>query len=119
MYAYALLDAEKMMTALGRTGLSEEYRGRREKLLSRIQECCYDPKKGLFREGPDFFQYFPRHAQAGAVLCGFFEGGEARKFLQRALDDLEVLKCSFSTSYEWFRAMEKSGMTEEIQKEIY
>ena len=118
MYAYALQCAEELMDALGRTGLSSEYRTRRERLLERIMTCCYDTEKGLIREGPSFSQY-SRHAQAWAVLCGLFEGLEARKLLERASSDQEVLSCTFSTSYEWFRAMEKAGMTEEIRKEIY
>ncbi len=61
---------------------------------------------------------YSRHAQAWAVLCGLTEGRGSREILQRAIDDPKVLKCSFSTSYEWFRAMETAGMTEEIQKEI-
>ena len=67
MFLYALLDAEKLMNALGRTGLASEYRTRREKLCTRIMECCYDAEKGLFREGPAFRQY-TRHAQAWAVF---------------------------------------------------
>ncbi len=117
MFLYALLDAEKLMNALGRTGLASEYRTRREKLCARIMECCYDAEKGLFREGPAFRQY-TCHAQAWAVLCGLFEGEEAKALLRRARADESVLKCSFSTAFEWFRALELTGMKAEIMEEL-
>lgn len=63
----------------------------------------------MYREGPECRQ-FTQHAQAWAVLNELVEGEAARTVLAGAIEDAECLKCSFSTAYEWFRALEKAEM---------
>ena len=109
MYAYALDCAACMSDAAGRKGLAEEYRCRRKALLDRIQTLCWDEERTMYREGPDYPQ-FTQHAQAWAVLNDLTEKNESAKILSAAIESEDCLKCSFSTSFEWFRALEKAGM---------
>lgn len=117
MYAYALDCASKLMAKTGRPALAEEYRARREAILAAIEKRCWDETAGLYREGPDVPQ-FSRHAQAWAVLNGMKEGTQAETLLRTAMDKDDCLVCSFSTSFEWFRALEKAGMFAEMRREL-
>lgn len=109
MYAHALERAAVLWEAGGRPGLAQEYRTRKAAILDRIQELCWSDARGMYREGPTFEQY-TQHAQAWAILDGLATGEKARTILHHAMDDSEVLRVSFSTSYEWFRALEKAGL---------
>ena len=117
MYAYALRCGEDLFRRAGRGGIAEEYAQRRAALLARIRESCYDPEKGLYREGPACEQ-ITQHAQAWAVLNGLASGKEAGALLQRALQDPGCLRVTFSTAYEWFRALEEAGMYGQIRKDM-
>ena len=115
MYALALEKSAVLWEAAGRKGLAEEYRERKASILERVYSLCWDADREMVREGPNFSQ-FTQHAQSWAVLTGMLEGQQARTALRRAMDDGDVLKCGFSTSYEWFRALEQAGMYEETEK---
>ncbi len=117
MYAYALQCAADFMEGQGRTGLASEYREQCTHILSAVEGLCWDEEAGLYREGPDF-QQFSRHAQAWAVLNGLKEGEDAARLLKAALEREDILRCSFSASYEWFRALEKAGLYDDMRKEL-
>ena len=114
MYAYALECGAKLYEATGRPGTAEEYRQRREDILSKVKELCFDPEKGMVREGPAC-RKFTRHAQAWAVVNGMLDEKESRRALQASLS---CPPCSFSTSYEWFRALERAGMEEQMRRDL-
>lgn len=117
MYAYALGCGSSLFSAMGRKGLAEEYKSRREALLERIQDLCWDAEKGMYREGPECRQ-FTQHAQSWAVLNGLAQGEAAKEILTHAIEDGDCLKCSFSTAYEWFRALEIAGMQEAMRDSL-
>lgn len=117
MYAYALFCGGTLFAAMGRNSLAEEYLSRREAILGKVQSLCWDQEKGMYREGPECRQ-FTQHAQSWAVLNGLSQGENARRILARAIEDGECLKCSFSTAYEWFRALEKAGMYEVMRDSL-
>ncbi len=108
MYGYALECGAYIYEATGREGVAEEYRLRKQKICRYIKEKCWSEDKGLFREGPDFEQYSV-HAQSWAVLCGLVGGGEAGTLMERALTMPDIIPCSFSTSFEIFKALSISG----------
>ena len=89
--------------------MAEEYLSRQSNIVSTIQKLCWDNEKGMYREGPAFAQ-FTQHAQAWAVLNGMADKENAQQILKNAMEDDKVIKCSFSTAYEWFRAMEQAGL---------
>lgn len=109
MYAYALECAAKLNETAGRTGMADEYRKRKEKILKEIHTQCWDEERGMYREGPSYPQY-TCHAQAWAVLNRLPDMETAKNMLRRAAEEEDVLKCSFSTAYEWFRACEQAGI---------
>lgn len=115
MYALALEKAAVLWDAAGRPFLAAEYRARKKAITDRVFDLCWDAERGMLREGPDFAQ-FTQHAQSWAVLTGMLEGQAAKTALRHAIDDADVLKCGFSTAYEWFRALEQAGMYEETAR---
>lgn len=117
MYALALRNAAELNRIFGRRDTAEEYEKRQEKILSKVDELCWDEKRQMYREGPGFQQY-TQHAQAWAVLNGLAYGDKAKTALQHAWEEEDVLKVTFSTSYEWFRALEKVGMYSMTEKDM-
>ncbi len=111
MYAYALECAAKLNETAGRAGMAEEYRMRKQEILQKIEALCWDEKREMYREGPGFEQY-TCHAQAWAVLNDLPDLKRAKRMLRHAAEDGDVLKCTFSTAYEWFRACEQAGVYE-------
>ena len=114
MYAYALECGAKLYEKTGRPGTAEEYRQRRTDILQRVRDTCFDPDRGMVREGPAC-QQFTRHAQAWAVLNGLLAEKESIRALKSATS---CPPCSFATSYEWFRVLEKAGMEEQLRKDL-
>ncbi len=114
MYALALDRGAALMEAAGRAELGNEYRRRQKEVLDKVRSLCWDEGGQMFREGPAFSQY-SQHAQSWAVLNGILTGEQAVRTLRRAMADPEVLRCSFSTSFEWFRALETAGIYQETQ----
>lgn len=119
MYAYALKTAAELCMVSGRTGLAEEYKDRQRAILESVDRLCWDETAGMYREGPDFYQ-FTQHAQAWRVLNGEIDEKKAGEILMRAVrpsDEMRenVLACSFSTAYELFRALEQTGLYEETE----
>ncbi len=114
MYAYALECGAKLYETTGRPGTAMEYRNRRADILQKVKELCYDPEKGMVREGPGCPQ-FTRHAQAWAVLNGLLDETESVRALKSAIS---CPPCSFAASYEWFRALEKAGMEKQMRRDL-
>lgn len=109
MYALALEKSAVLWDAAGRGEMAAQYRQRKQSILERVSALCWDEERGMVREGPHFCQ-FTQHAQSWAVLTGMLKGEKARKALLHAAREEDVLKCSFSTAYEWFRALEEAGL---------
>lgn len=115
MYAYALQCAAELVQATGRKALAQEYLDRQQAICERIKELCWDQERGMYREGPDFIQ-FTQHAQSWAALNGMGTREERRKMLLHAMREPDVISCSFSTSYELFRALEQENLYGETEK---
>ena len=112
MYAYALEQAARINEASGRPGMAQEYRERKDKVCAAVQALCWDEARQMYREGPAYAQ-FTQHAQAWAVLCGL---GDER-CVRAAATEKDVLPVTFSTSNEWFRALEQTGLYQEYGKQ--
>lgn len=118
MYAYALTCGAELNEAWGRIGIAEEYKIRSEAVKDKIRELCWDEDRNMYKEGPDTRQY-TRHAQAWAVLNELQDKETGRKILINALEGEDVIPCSFSASYEWFRALEMVGMYEMTKNDMF
>lgn len=117
MYALALEKAAVLWDAAGRPALAEEYRKRKAAITEAVYRLCWDEDREMLREGPAFSQ-FTQHAQAWAVLTGMLTCNQAKAALLHALREDDVLKCSFSTAFEWFRALEAAGLYAETRENM-
>lgn len=117
MYALALGKSATLWDAAGRSALAVEYRQRKAAILDRVYALCWDEDREMVREGPGFHQ-FTQHAQSWAVLTGMLKGQQAKTALLHAMHDDDVLQCSFSTAYEWFRALEAAGLYAETKADM-
>ena len=68
----------------------------------------------MVREGPACPE-FTRHAQAWAVVNGMLDEMESIRALKSAVS---CPPCSFAASFEWFRALEKAGMEEQLRLDL-
>ncbi len=117
MYAYALKCGADLSAARGRTGIAEEYLERQKEILQALDRLTFSEERNMYREGPAFEQY-SQHAQAWAVLNGVRDEDTRKAIMKAALTEPDVLEVSFSTSYEWFRALEQCGMYAETRKDM-
>lgn len=109
MYAYALQCAARLNEIVGRYGLAEEYLQRQKQITETVERLCWDEDRGMYREGPNYIQY-SQHAQAWAVLNNMGNHEKQCRMMARAMSDEDVLRVSFATAYEWFRALEITRM---------
>jgi hypothetical protein len=115
VYAYGLQLGAKLYAATGRNQVSEEYEARAKRILSTVHSLCWSEERGMYREGPTLEQY-SQHAQLWAVLTELCEGERAKLVLTHALDESDVLPCSFSMAFFMFRAIERVGIYELTSK---
>ncbi|MBQ5960294.1 MAG: hypothetical protein IJL53_06480 [Firmicutes bacterium] len=108
-YALTLQSAARMMRLAGRSGLGDEYDDRAEAVCCAVKAICYDADRDMLREGPDFRE-FTQHTQAMMVLAGGFNEEEGRNALLHALQDQNVLACTYPWQYTLLRALDKLGM---------
>ncbi len=109
-YASALLAAQYICEAIGRSGLAEEYRERYARLKKTLLACCYDESKNLFRDGSETAE-FSEHVIIWAVLSDMVSGSDAKEMMKRIFDK-DIYKSTFSMNYYLFRALEKSDCYE-------
>ncbi len=115
MYAHALRCAARLMRAVGRGAVAEEYLIRADEVLGAVQANCYDPVQGLYADSEQKKQ-FSQHAQIWAVLTGLVSGEAARELLRRSRN-LEA-QAGYAYAYLWFRALEKAECYEELGGEM-
>ena len=111
-YACALLCAKEICQKLDCAGFGAEYERKYEALCQKIRACCYDPRRGLYRDGPQSGGY-SMHTVIWAVLSELEKGEAAVKLLSR-LQEGELLKSSFAMNYYLFSAFQKCGQSERI-----
>ncbi len=115
MYAHALRCAARLMRAVGRGVVAEEYLLRADEILDAVEMHCYDRTRGLYADSEKKTQ-FSQHAQIWAVLTGLVSGERARDLLRRSLD-LEA-QAGYAYAYLWFRALEKAECYEALGGEM-
>ncbi len=115
MYAHALRCAARLMRAVGRGTVAEEYLLRADEALDTVQLHCYDAGRGLYADS-ERREQFSQHAQIWAVLTGLVSGESARELLRRSLT-LEA-QAGYAYAYLWFRALERAECYEELGGEM-
>ncbi len=113
-FVYGTQALIRILPQFGRTSLAEYYTEECAKIMEKVKELCYDPAKGLFKEGPRTDEY-AQHTQIYAVLTGTVTGEEAVRIMQQVLEDPSLIQCSFVQKYYLFRAAEKVGLYDKTE----
>jgi len=108
-FVYAARSLCRLLPKYHRADLAAHYEEECRKLLTLVEERCWDEGRGLYREGADTEEY-TQHTQIYAVLTGLADPGRARAIMEKVLTDNGLVPCSFMQSYYLFRALEKAGM---------
>jgi hypothetical protein len=115
MYVYGLQLMSSILGLLGFNDLGAYYLDEGRNIQSVIREKCWDEKRGLFTEGPEFRDEYTRHAQMWAVLTGTVRGKDARALMERVLESKDLIKCTFPLQFYFFRALEEAGLYEKTE----
>lgn len=110
-FVYAARETAALFREMGRNGTAEEYEEIAQNIADAVEKYCYNPQRKMYREGMDFEQY-SQHTQIWAVLSGVCGGEKAKNAMSAALEDGDVIRCSFAMQFYLFRALEKTGMYE-------
>jgi hypothetical protein len=117
MLCGCLEDAASIYELTGDAARAQTYRTEKEKLLQNVRATCFDPWRGMIREGPAC-QQFCQLTQSRAVLTGLLQGDEARRALRHCVEDPDALQNTFSASFEFFRACEMAGCYDLTEKQL-
>lgn len=120
-FVYAAQSFIRLLPHYHRSDLAAYYENECAALLSFIEQSCYIPEKGLYKEGPRTEEY-TQHTQIFAVLTGLAEGTKAQEIMEKVLNDKRLIPCSFMQNFYLFRALEKTNMydrTEDSWKTWY
>lgn len=111
IFAYALERSAYLMEQVGWEDMAREYRQLRGQLLKNLRDTRR--VDGYYPISP--LETIPsQHTQLWAVLSGCVKGEEAKQLMRCCMGDRNLLQCSYSMSFYLFRAMEKSGIYDEI-----
>lgn len=113
-FVYAAESLCRLLPKFHREDLARHYQAECETILRVVEESCFDPARGLYREGPRTEEY-SQHTQIYAVLTGLAEGGKAKDIMEKVLEDKSLIPCSFVQKFYLFRALEKAGMYERTE----
>jgi hypothetical protein len=115
MYVYGLQVLGRILGLLGFNDLGAYYLNEERGIQKIIRERCWDEKRGLFTEGPDFRDEYTQHAQMWAVLTGTVKGKDAAALMERVIKSGDLIKCTFPLQFYFFRALEEAGLYEKTE----
>ncbi|MDR1565912.1 MAG: hypothetical protein LBS48_01350, partial [Treponema sp.] len=112
MYVYGLQLLGRILSVLGFGDLKTWYLNEAKGIQNRVLESCWDEKRRLFKDGPDYSAEYTRHSQLWAVLTGTVQGKDAEELMNRALTEKGLVTCTFPVQFYFFRALEQAGLYE-------
>ena len=114
-FVYAVQSLIRILPRFDRTELAKRYAKECGILLQLVEQSCFVPEKGLYKEGPRTEEY-TQHAQIFAVLTGLADGEKAKEIMENALSDKSLIQCSFMQKFYLFRALERIGMYDRTEE---
>jgi hypothetical protein len=114
LYAYTLKISAQLLSALGRTGLADEYLGRARRIVQSVNLHCFDGN--FYTDGlasmSDVTTDYSQHNQVWAVMSGAATGERGQTVLRRCLSRKSPTKftpASVSMSFYTLRALSEVG----------
>lgn len=101
--------AAPLERAAGLPALAAEYDRRAAALSQIVRKLYWDSGKGFFADTPEK-QHFSQHTNALAVLAGVVGETEARRLMEKTLDDPELVQATIYFKYYLHQAAIKAGL---------
>ena len=108
LYAYTLDMAEKLANYVGNKERSLDCAARANSIRAAVNEHCRD-SEGIYLDGPGINMY-SQHCQVWAVLSDTVPTENQKMIMEKAISEVEWVKCSVAMAFYLFRALEKSGL---------
>jgi hypothetical protein len=116
-YAYTLQNAAKIYRFIGKKHMADIYEKQSKQLIEAVNSLCFDAKKGIYSDTPEM-KYYSQHTNIFAVLTGAIEGDNARKVLNKILDNNELSQIGLYFHHYLFEAFNKAGMGDRFQNQL-
>lgn len=101
--------AETLEKAVGEKRFAIVYRSKIEQLEKNIKDQYWDPSRKLFSDTPEM-KYFSQQTNTLAVLAGLAEGNEARRLMEKTLQDSSLVPASIYFKFYLHQAAAKAGL---------
>ena len=116
-YAYALMYAADLMDEFGRDELAKHYLNIARRVKQGVQLHCWNEEKGFYSDVPGE-KIFSQHANIMALLVDMIPQAKEKEFMQRVLDEPELIQTTFYYKYYLVRAMVKAGLADQYIDEL-
>ena len=101
--------AASLEEAVGEKQLASQYRARIDQLKKTAKDLYWDESKKLFSDTPEK-KHYSQQTNTLAVLTGVVEGSEARKLMEKTLQDTSLVPASIYFKYYLHQAAAEAGL---------
>lgn len=112
-YAAALNEAADLEAAYGSQTAAGQDRTLARRITEAVYRSCWDQGKGLLADTPAR-KNFSQHANILGVLTDAIPAAQQRAVVQKVLGDASLVQASYYFKFYLFRAMEKTGLGDEL-----
>jgi hypothetical protein len=105
MYAAALRKSAKILHATGWSQAASTMDSRAEQVCNALRKLAWSEERQLFRDMPGL-EIYSQHTQVLSILTGAIEGEEARRLMERTLDE-PIHQVTLPFSYLMIQALKK------------
>ena len=116
-YAYSLMYAADLMDEFGKDELAKHYLNIARRVKQGVQLRCWNEEKGFYSDVPDESIY-SQHANIMALLVDMIPQTKEKEFMQRVLDEPELIQTTFYYKYYLVRAMAKAGVADQYINQL-
>ncbi|MGO4532375.1 family 78 glycoside hydrolase catalytic domain [Paenibacillus sp. 2TAF8] len=112
MYAAALRKSATLLHATGWSQAASTMESRAEQVCNALRKLAWSEERQLFRDMPGL-EIYSQHTQIISILAGAIEGEEARRLMERTLEE-QIHRVTLPFSYLMIQALKKVGLQHKI-----
>ncbi|WP_020529106.1 alpha-L-rhamnosidase C-terminal domain-containing protein [Flexithrix dorotheae] len=117
-YLMALQWATALEQYAGNPYFEKTYAETAEKLTKSIREKYWNEEIQLFTDVPNNASMLSQHTNCMAILTGISQGEEAKKIMDKVLQNEEMTQATLYWSFYVFEALEKAGLADEYPNNL-
>ena len=116
-FASALHEAAELESSFGSAERAQHFRTLAARIVDAVHRTCWDASRHLIADTPAR-RHFSQHANVLAVLTDAIPKAEQKRVMQTVLSDASLTQCSYYFRFYLFRAMKKTGMSDEYLAQL-